>query len=69
MSDLERCYEEQKRAADYLIEHGHDRGAALGLSDWMAEECFIRSDYQRFEEALEYAETMGTAQMELDLLS
>ena len=44
MTDLEQCLAEQKRAADYILEHGYDRGAALGLSDWTAEEILFRTE-------------------------
>ena len=38
MTPLERILAEQRAAAEQLLEHGYDRGAALGLADWVAEE-------------------------------
>jgi hypothetical protein len=40
--DLKRIFAEQKRCADYLAGDGPDkRGAALGLADWLLEECLV----------------------------
>lgn len=44
---LERILSEQKRCADYLLAHGDDRGARLGLADWTMEE-IMTVDYQEF---------------------
>ena len=44
MTDLERAIAEQRRAADYLLEHGHDRGAAQAIDDWVKEEVLIRAE-------------------------
>lgn len=49
MNGIEQCREEQKRAAAYLLEHGDDRGARLGISDWMAEEIAIEDRMRREE--------------------
>lgn len=43
---MERILAEQRQCAEYLIENGHDRGAALGLADWVAEEILLRREME-----------------------
>jgi hypothetical protein len=47
--DLDRCYAEQLRCADYLLNvRGDDcRGALQGLGDWVAEEVMIRIEEEK----------------------
>lgn len=40
---IEFARAQQLECADYLIEHGHDAGAALGLFDWFTEELLIEA--------------------------
>lgn len=47
MTPVDRCREEQRRCAEHLLANGRDRGAALGLADWMAEEILIMSAIKR----------------------
>lgn len=46
MSDIQRCRQEQLRAAAFIQAHPgtpEAKGAALGMADWMAEE-LLRCD-------------------------
>lgn len=62
-NDLQVAIREQQRCADYLVQNGYDRGASLGLADWMAEEVIIRRNmdaYQNFiAKKLQYGKDAG----------
>lgn len=44
--DLERCYAEQKAAAELLLNGHTTPNIRLYLFDWIAEEIFIRAEYE-----------------------
>jgi len=51
MSEMETVLAEQARCRDYIIENGRDRGAELGLADWVGEEVAMmrgRKSYNQF---------------------
>lgn len=39
---IQRAIEEQRKCAEFLRKEPNNRGAKLGLADWMAEEVFLR---------------------------
>lgn len=56
MTPMQRAIAEQKICADYLLEHGHHAGAALGLADWTAEEVFLILE----ERCIDHSISVGT---------
>lgn len=58
MSEMETVLAEQARCRDYIIENGRDRGAELGLADWVGEEVAMmreRKSYNHFLRSKQHA--------------
>lgn len=44
---LQRCRDEQLRCAEYILSGGPDqRGATLGLFDWVTEEILLEEEWK-----------------------